>query len=66
MVKNPPASAGDMVRSLDQKDPLEKEIATHCNVLTWEIPWADASGGIQSMGSQTVRHSLATKQHNHL
>ena len=64
MVKNPPANAGDIVRSLGQKDPLEKEIAMHSNVLTWEIPWTDESGGIQSMESQTVGHSLATKQHN--
>ena len=49
---------------LGGKDPLEKEIATHSNVLTLEIPWTDESGGIQSMESQTIGHSLVTQQHN--
>ena len=65
-VKNLPTMLEIWVGPLDQKDPLEKEIATHSNVLTWEILWTDKSGGIQSMESQTVGHSLATKQHNHL
>ena len=31
----------------------------------WEIPWTEETGGLQSMGSQRVRHDLATKrQHN--
>ena len=31
MVKHPPANAGDVVQSLDLKDPLEKEMAAHPN-----------------------------------
>ena len=31
---------------------LEKERATHSSILAWRIPWAEESGGIQSMGSQ--------------
>ena len=29
------------VQSLGQKDPLEKEMATHSRILAWEIPWTD-------------------------
>ena len=50
------------VQSLDQKDPLKKEMATHSSVLAWEIPWAEEPGGLQPLGSQTVRHDLVTKQ----
>jgi len=38
--------------SLDQEDPLEKEVATHSSILAWRIPWTEESGGLQSMGSQ--------------
>ena len=34
----------------------------HCNILAWEIPWIEESGGLQSMGSQKVRHNLVSKQ----
>ena len=44
------------VRSLGQEDPPEKEIATHSSILAWEIPWTEKPGGLQSMGSQRVRH----------
>ena len=47
-VKNPHAKAG--------KDPLEKERATHSSILAWRIPWAEELGGLQSTGSQRVRH----------
>ena len=30
---------------------LEKEMATHSNILAWEIPWTEEPGGLQSMGS---------------
>jgi len=40
------------VRSLSQEDPLEKEMATYSTILTWEIPWTEEPGGLQSMGSQ--------------
>ena len=33
---------------------LEKEMATHYNILAWEIPWTEEPGGLQSMGSQKV------------
>ena len=44
------------VRSLGQEDPLEKEMATHSSILAWRIPWMEELGGLQSMGSQRVRH----------
>ena len=50
------------VQSLIQKEPLEKEMASHSSILAWEIPWTEEPGGLQSMGSQRVGHDLATKQ----
>ena len=44
------------VRSLGWEDPLEKEMATHSRILAWRIPWTEKPGGLQSMGSQRVRH----------
>ena len=49
---------------LDQEDPLQKEMATHSSILVWEIPWTEEPGGLQSMGSQRVRHDLVTKATN--
>ena len=45
-VKNPPANAGDLVRSLSWEDPLEKEVATHSSILAWGIPWTEEPGGL--------------------
>ena len=39
-------------------------MATHSSILAWEIPWTEEPGGLLSMGSQTVRHDLATKPTN--
>ena len=44
------------VGSLGQEDPLEEEIATHSNVLAWEIPWTEEPSGLQSTSSQRVRY----------
>ena len=35
---------------------LEKEMATHSNVLAWRIPGAAEPGGLPSMGSHKARH----------
>ena len=40
------------IRSLDQEDPLEKEMATHSNILAWESPWTEELGKPQSIESQ--------------
>ena len=37
-------------------------MAAHSSVLAWRIPWTEDPGGLQSVGSQRVRHDLATKQ----
>ena len=44
-------------RSLGQEDPLEKGMATYSSILAGRIPWTEKPGGLQSMGSQRVRHN---------
>ena len=48
------------VQSLGWEDLLEKEMATHSNILAWKIPWTEKPGRLQSMGLQRVRHNWAT------
>ena len=60
MVKNLLAIQETWVQSLGQKDPLEKEVATHSSILAWRIPWTEQPGRLQSMGSQRVGHDWAT------
>ena len=55
MVKNLPAMQETLVQSLDQEDPLEKEMTTHSSILAWEIPWMEEPGELQSMGSKNTR-----------
>ena len=45
VVKNPPAVAEGVGLILDQENPLKKEMATHFNILAWEIPWIEEPGG---------------------
>ena len=59
MVKHLPAMQETQVQSLGWEDPLEKEMATHCSILAWKIPWTEEPKGLQSMGSQSVSHDLA-------
>ena len=56
MVKNLPAMQETRVPSLGWEDPLEKGMATHSSLLAWRIPWAEEPGGLQSMGSQRIKH----------
>ena len=44
------------VRSLGREDALEKEMATHSNILAWRIPWMEEPGRLQSTALQRVRH----------
>ena len=44
MIKNLPAVQETQVQSLGQKDPLEKEMATHSSILAWKIPWTEEPG----------------------
>ena len=56
-VKNLSAMQETGVQSLGWEDPLKKEMATHSSILAWKIPWMEESGGLQSVGSQRVRHN---------
>ena len=65
MVKNPPLKQKMQemgVQSLGWEDPLEEEMATHSSILTWEIPWTEEPGGLQSIVSQRVSHNLLIKR----
>ena len=55
-VKNLTATQETQVRSLKREVPLEKDVATRCTSLVWEIPWTVEPGGLQTTGSQRVRH----------
>ena len=50
VVKNVFAKQDTQVWSLGWEDSLEKEMATHSSILTWEIPRTEEPGGLQSMG----------------
>ena len=52
------------VQSLGQGYPLEKEVATHSSILSWEIPWMEEPSGLQAVGSQKCQTYLANKQQN--
>ena len=56
MVKHLPIVRETWVQSLGREDLLEKEMATHSNILAWKIPWTEEPGRLQSMGSQRVGH----------
>ena len=58
IVENLPAVGETYVRSLAQEHTLEKEMATHSSILAWRMPWTEEPGGLQSMGSQRVRHEF--------
>ena len=54
MVKNLPANAGDVDLIPGSGDPLEKEMATHSNILAWEIPWTEVPGGLSPSDRKRV------------
>ena len=53
MIKKLPANAGCW------EDPLKKEMATHSNVLAWEIPWTEDP--YCPWGHKIVRHNLTAE-----
>ena len=65
MPKNLPAMQETLVLSLGWEDPLEKGMATHSSILTWEIPWKEEPGGLQFMRSQRVGHDFTFTFHFH-
>ena len=44
------------VQSLNQEDPLEKEMATQSSIFAQKIPWTEEPGRIQPIGWQGVGH----------
>ena len=50
--KESACNTGDLGLIPGWEDPLEKEMATHSCILAWRIPWTEAPGRLQSMGSQ--------------
>ena len=50
--ENPPAMQETQFWSMDQEDPLKKEMATHSGILAWDSPWTEEPDALQSMGSQ--------------
>jgi len=38
------------IQYLGGEDPLEKEIATHSNILAWRIPWTEELGEYNPLG----------------
>ena len=55
-VQRLPTMRKTWVQSLGREDLLETEMATHSSTLAWGIPWMEEPGGLQSTGSQRVRH----------
>ena len=52
-----PACQCMKIPSWGLEDPLEQEMATHSSIFfAWRIPWTEEPGGLQSTGSQRVRH----------
>ena len=57
MVNNSPAMKETWVQFLGWKDILLKGMAALSSILAWRIPWTEEPGGLQSIGSQRVRHN---------
>ena len=66
MVKHLPAMQEAWVQSLGREDPLEKEMTTHSNILTWRIHGQRKQVGYSPRGCKRVRHDLATKKQQRL
>ena len=53
-VKNSPVMWETWVQSLGWEDPLEKGMVILSSILSWNIPWTEDSGRLQSMGCQEL------------
>jgi len=56
VVKYMPANAED-IREVGSEDPLEEEMSSHSRILAGRFPWTEEPDGLQSMGSQRIRHN---------
>ena len=64
--KNPSANAEDTGSIPESGRSSGERMATHSSILVWEIRGTEEPGRLQSLGSQRVRHDLATKQLKHI
>ena len=64
VVKNPPAMQDMRFQALGQEDPLEKEMATHSSILSWEISWTEDPGGLQTIGLHRVESDMTSPVNN--
>ena len=61
LVKNPSVNAGAEGSIPGLGRSLEKEMATHCSIFAWEIPWTEEPGGLQSKDLQKSWTQLGLK-----
>ena len=66
MVKHLPTVWETWVQPLGQEYPLEKEMATHCSILAWEIPQTEEPGRLWPMGSQRDRRDFSVEHFHFL
>ena len=59
VVNNPPTMQETQETRVQSGRSLEEEMATYSSILAWKIPWTEDLGGLQSMGSQSVRQNWA-------
>ena len=59
VIKNLPALQEMHIPVVCGENPLQEEMATHSSILAGKIPWTEECCGLQSMGSQGVRHHWA-------
>ena len=58
--KESTCNAGDARDSgsiMGREEPLEEEMPAQSSILSWRIPWTKEPGGLQSTGSQRIRHN---------
>ena len=60
VVKNPPASAGNVGSIPGSGRSPGEGTATHSSILAWELPWTEEPGRLQSMGSQKNQTQLTS------
>ena len=61
-VESQPVMWEAQVRSLNQEDPLEKEMVTHSSILAWRIPWTKKPWGRKESDRTEQLHSLLHKK----
>ena len=54
------------VQIMGWEDPPEEGMATHSSILAWRIPWSEEPGGLQSTGSQRIRHDWSELAHMYI